>query len=150
MPLHKNREWILLADKAHARIFTRVGVDGPLTTHLELEHPAARQKQGEQGAERPGRGQKSTQSARYSYEDHADFPEQESAIFLKDVAGRLNDAVSHDKLDKIILVALPKTMAHLKSEMTDAARAKVTEEWPKNLTGVAAASLADRLNALKP
>ena len=149
MPFGKNREWILLADKAHARIYARNGVNGRLTQVLEKEHPAARRKQSEEGAAPPGRGFKSAQPGRYAYEDHADFAEQESAEFLQGIAERLNKAVAHDKLDKLILVALPKSMAHIKSAMTDAAKEKIGEEWPKNLIGVAENSLADRLSAFK-
>lgn len=149
MPFGKNREWILLADKAHARIYARDGINGPLTQVLDKAHPAAQGKQHEEGAARPGRGQKSTVDARYAYEDHADFPEQESAEFLRDIAAEVNSAVTHDVLDKLILVALPKTMARLKSDMSEAARAKITAEWPKNLIGVAENSLADRLSAFK-
>ncbi|MFC4273190.1 hypothetical protein GQF03_08370 [Sneathiella chungangensis] len=149
MPHRRNREWIVLADKAHARIYVRDGVNGPLKLHLDEAHPAARQKQSEQGTGRPGRGFKSTQPGRYAYEDHADFSEQESAAFLGEIAGRLNDAVAHDKLDNIILVALPRSMTHIKSAMTAAAKGKIGEEWAKNLIGVAETSLADRLIALK-
>lgn len=149
MPFSKNREWILLADKAHARIYAREGINGRLTQVLDKEHPAARGKQSEEAAAPPGRGQKSTNAARYAYEDHADFPEQESAVFLRGVAAEVNKAVTRDVLDKLILVALPKTMARLKSDMTEEARAKIGEEWPKNLIGVAESSLADRLSAFK-
>ncbi len=149
MPFSKNREWILLADKAHARIYARDGINGRLTQVLDKEHPAARGKQSEEGAAPPGRGQKSMNAARYAYEDHADFPDQESVVFLRDVAAEVNKAVTRDILDKLILVALPKTMARLKSDLTEEARAKIGEEWPKNLIGVAESSLADRLSAFK-
>lgn len=149
MPFGKNREWILLADKAHARIYVRNGINDRLRPVLDKEHMPARRKQSEEGADRPGRGQKSTHSARYAYEDHADFPEQESAEFLREIAEEVNKAVTRDKLDKLILVALPKTMARLKSDLTSEAQAKIEEEWPKNLIGVAESSLADRLIAFK-
>lgn len=149
MPFGKNREWILLADKAHARIYARDGINGRLTQVLDKAHPAAQGKQGEEGAARPGRGQKSTQAARYAYEDHADFPEQESAVFLRSITDKVNDAVTRDILDRLILVALPKTMARLKSGMSEEALAKIAAEWPKNLIGVAEISLADRLTAFK-
>ena len=149
MPGHKNREWILLADKAHVKIFTRNYVDGAMQQHIVLTHPEALKRQRDQGTGRPGRGQGSANSMRYAYEDHADFSEQESEQFLSEVAAELNSAVENDEMDKIILVALPKTMAVLKSELSEAAMAKVTAEYAKNLIGVDENTLSDRLTALK-
>ncbi|MCF8468579.1 MAG: host attachment protein [Sneathiella sp.] len=149
VPDRKNREWILLADKAHAKIFTRNFADDVLQPHIVLTHPAAQQRQSEQGTGRPGRGQGSANTMRYAYEDHADFAEQESVEFLNKVAAKLNSAVKNDEMDKIILVALPKTLAVLNSELSEAAKARITAEYAKNLIGVAEHTLADRLVALK-
>lgn len=149
MPSKKNREWILLADRAHAKIFTHDYVNGRLEEIFVIADPAALERQREMGTDRPGRGHGSSSSAGHAYEDHADFPEQESASFLRGIAGELNQAVKSDKMDKLILVALPKTLAVIKSELNEMTKSKVTAEYPKNLIGVDESTLSERLAKLK-
>ena len=145
----KNREWILLADRAHAKIYTRNYVDGAMQQLHVLEHPAARALQNQQGADRPGRGHGSGSHHRYAYEDHANFPEQESAAFLQGVAEEINDAAGQDEMDKVILVALPKTLAVIKSGLNEQAKSKVSAEYAKNLIGAPELDLKDHLEKLR-
>jgi len=144
----KKREWILLADRAHATIYTRNYIDGAMQQFLILEHPAAREFQHQQGADRPGRGHGSASHHRYAYEDHADFPEQESVVFLRGVAAEINDAASQDEMDNVILVALPKTLAVIKSGLNEQAKSKVSAEYAKNLIGAPGYELKDHLSKL--
>lgn len=148
MHTKKKREWILLADRAHAKIYTRNYVDGAMQQLLMLEHPAARDFQHSQGTDRPGRGHGSGSHRMHAYEDHADFPEQESAAFLHGVAEQVNEAVAQDKMDEVILVALPKTLAVLKSGLNEQAKSKVGAEYAKNLVGSPEGALKDHLTKL--
>lgn len=145
MVLSKKREWILLADQAHARIYTRNYVDSAMQQLLVLEHPAARQHQRQQGTDRPGRGQSTGSHGRHAYEDHARFPEQESAAFLRGVAQQINTAIRQEEMDQIILVALPRTMELIKSELTEQARDKVAAEYAKNLIGMPEDKMINKL-----
>jgi len=145
----KNREWILFADRAHVKIYTRHYVNGAMQEHFVLEHPEARKLQHDQGTDRPGRGHVSGSHSRHAYEDHADFPEQESAAFLKEVSREINHAAENDELDKLILVALPKTMAVIKSEFSNKTIKKVTAEYTKNLTNMPETKLKERLASME-
>lgn len=149
MHTKKNREWILFADRAHAKIYTRHYVNGAMQEHLQLEHPAARQSQHEQGTDRPGRGHVSGSDQRHAYADHADFPEQESQAFLKDVSREINYAAENDQLDKLILIALPKTMAVVKSEFSKQTMKKVSAEYAKNLINTPEGQLQKKLTKLE-
>jgi protein required for attachment to host cells len=143
----KNKEWIVLADRAHAKIFTHDYVNGQLKEILVVADTQAQERQHDMGTDRPGRGHGS--SSRHSYEDHADFPEQESAMFLTGIAEELNDAAKSDMMDKLILVALPKTLAVIKSKLNQQAKSKLTAEYAKNLISVDETTLIDRLAKLK-
>jgi|TARA_R110002012_G_scaffold163729_1_gene326122 protein required for attachment to host cells len=144
------REWIVLADAAHAKIFTRNYVDGAVKQTWDMEHPAARALQHELGADRPGHGHGSASHHRYAYSDHADLPEQESRSFLRSVAGEVNRAVRQKEMDDIVLIALPKTMATLKSGFNNYTLAKVSGEYPRNLLGLPETALVERLKDLAP
>ncbi|MFC4346848.1 host attachment protein [Kordiimonas lipolytica] len=144
-----NHEWVLLADRAHAEIYTRGHLNGAMLRYLELEHPAARKQQGDLAADRPGHGHGSASHHAYAYEDHANFPEQESEAFLDAVAQELNDAVAHKEIDSLILIALPKTMAMLKAGLNKATLAKISGEYAKNLIGVPEQTLPARLKKLQ-
>lgn len=149
MTFHKNREWILFADRAHAKIYTRHYVNGAMQEHLILEHPEARKFQHEQGTDRPGRGQAAGTGQHHAYEDHADFPEQESQAFLKEVGREINEAAENDQLDKLVLIALPKTMAMVKSTFSKSTLKKVTGEYSKNLINIPESDLQERLTKLE-
>ncbi len=149
MRTRKNREWILFADRAHVKIYTRHYVNGAMQEHLALEHPEAREFQHDQGTDRPGRGQVAGSGSRHAYEDHADFPEQESRAFLKEVSREINHAAENEELDKLILVALPKTMAMIKSEFSTKTMKKVTAEYAKNLINMPETKLRERLSKME-
>ncbi|WP_308910496.1 host attachment protein [Pseudokordiimonas caeni] len=142
------REWIVLADAAHAKIYTRHYVDGALQQLWVMEHPEARAHQSEMGTDRPGHGHGSASHHRYAYEDHANFPEQESEHFLRSIASEVNRAAKHDEMDNIILIALPKTMATIKSEFNRHTLAKISGEYAKNLIGLPKEALDERIKAL--
>lgn len=149
MTHHPKQEWILLADQAHAEIYTRGYSDGAMLRHMSLEHPAAHMRQHEMGSDRPGHGHGSASHHAYAYEDHANFPEQESMAFLAAVADELNLAVEHKEIDKLILVALPKTMVALKAGLSKRALSRISGEYAKNLVGVPEETLPARLDKLK-
>ncbi|MCJ9428839.1 host attachment protein [Kordiimonas marina] len=149
MRTEMKREWIVLADRAHAKIYTRHYVDGAMQQILMLEHPEARNFQHEEGTDRPGHSHGSASHHRFAYEDHADFPEQESEIFLHAVADEINEAAQQEEMDKVILVALPKTMAVIKSGLNTHTLSKVSGEYAKNLIGVPEHTLGDRIDKLQ-
>lgn len=149
MQKKKNREWIIVADRAHAEIYTRHYIDGALQQHLALSHPAAQQHQRDQGTDRPGRGHRPVGAQHHSYSDHADFPAAESAAFLKGVSREIELAARNEEMDSLILVALPKTLALIKSEFSAPTKAKVSGEYAKNLLQVAAHELPARLQKLR-
>lgn len=145
----KKREWIVLADRAHAEIYTRHYVNGALRQHLRLEHPAARLHQKDQGTDRPGRGNRPVGKQHHSYSDHADFPAAESAAFLKEISREIDQAARNGELDSIILIALPKTLAMIKSEFSTQTNAKVAGEYAKNLVRVPEHELPQRIEKLR-
>lgn len=145
----KRREWIVIADRAHAQIYTRHYINGAMQQHIALEHPAARQHQHDQGTDRPGRGKRPSGRQHHAYSDHADFPAAESAAFLKEVSREIELAARNDELDSLILVALPKTLALIKSEFSALTNAKVTGEYAKNLVNLPESELPERLVKLR-
>lgn len=149
MPNGKNREWILLADRAHAKIFAHDRANGRMDEVFVSADPIALERQHEMGTDRPGRGRGLSPSGGHAYEDHADFPEQESAAFLRGIADEINQAARNDKMDKLILIALPKTLAVIKSALDESAKTRVTAEYQKNLVGVDPSTLGDRLEKMK-
>lgn len=145
----KSREWILLADRAHVKIYTRHYVNGAMQELLILEHPAARKLQHEQGTDRPGRTHDAGSHHHQAYEDRANFPEQESVAFLKEVGREINLAAENDELDKLILIALPKTLATIKSAFSKRTIKKVAGEYTKNLVNSPEKALRDHLAKLE-
>lgn len=145
MHTKKTRDWILLADRAHAKIYTRHYVNGAMQQYIALEHPAARKFQHDQGSDKPGRGHQSSSGAKHSYEDHADFPEQESQAFLQGIADEINEAAAQDEMDRLILVALPKTMAVIKNALSPQAQKKLGGEYAKNLIHLSDSDFQEQL-----
>lgn len=101
------------------------------------------------GSDRPGRVQESMNSQRHSYEDHASFPTQESQVFLRTVSEEIDRGGAAGEMDRLILIALPKTRQILKSFLGNGTLEKLAAEYSKNLTGVAVHTLNGRIARLQ-
>ncbi|QFT82156.1 Protein required for attachment to host cells [Roseovarius sp. THAF27] len=88
----------------------------------------------EQSANRPGRMQ-DTGVQQMSALDDTDWHELQKERFASDLSDILYAAAHKGEFDRLILVAAPKVLGHLRDDMHKEVTSKVVSEIPKNLAG---------------
>ncbi len=127
------KTWIVVADNSRARIFTAETPSSPLIEMDSIVHPEARMHDRDITSDLPGRGS-GTGGSRHSYESATDAKDYENMGFAKRVTDFLDDARKNDSYRQLIIVAAPKLLGNLRSEMNDQTRKLVTLELDKNLS----------------
>ena len=81
-------------------------------------------------------------------EPRTDPHEHEQRVFHHRIAAYLDGAAKRGDFDRLILVAPPKALGNLRSELTAATREKVSGELNKDLTHVPTHGLAPHLGSV--
>lgn len=133
MAKQKQITWTVVADGAHAHIFeTRAAGEDPTRIH-SASSEAARALTHELGTEPPGRGIVSGLGRPHGMQPHADWHHQEAEKFATDLAHYLNGEVGPKKVDRLVVVAAPKTLAVIRHKLNKNAQEKVVAEFDKDL-----------------
>jgi protein required for attachment to host cells len=140
--------WIVLADGRKALIAQNVGT--PLEPKLAVRNvleaepnPATH----EQGTDRPGRSYDSSGSRRASF-SQTDWQEQAEQEFAKRVAGELENLSRTNALERLVVVAAPRSLAQLRSSLSPALKDRTIGEIDKDLTNHPVAEVEKILAAL--
>jgi len=125
--------WVLVADGKKA-LFLRNYLDTNdydlrVVWHQTLDNPASHA----QGSDRPGRAN-SVPGVRRAALQEADWHQLSEDRFAKEVAAILNRAAQDGAFDEIVIVAPPKVIGDLRTELNSDAAKKVLAEIPKTLT----------------
>lgn len=127
-----SKHWIVVADNSHARIFTLDDPAGGLLMVDTLEHPEAREHSRDINADRPGRAFDSKGAGRHAMGASVDPVEQEIIRFSKEVAAHLRAACQDGRCDRLLLVAGPRLLGHLRQHLDLPPEVRVAE-LEKNL-----------------
>ncbi|QDV18738.1 hypothetical protein Pan153_33990 [Gimesia panareensis] len=149
--------WILVADRAQARIFVpeeagaeplrqyvdfvgRAGylepdVEEPqhLTEESDFIHPESHLSRGDVESDRPGQFE-STGSAQHSGAPKQDFKHETAEHFAKELVDYLEKARQEKKFEQLALVAAPLFLGVLRKELTPSLSQMVTFELDKDYT----------------
>ncbi len=149
--------WILVADRAHARIFVPeeaeakslrqhvefVGRAGylapdveelePLKEQADFIHPESQLSQQDVETDRPGRF-KAKGSALHSGNAEKDFKHQTAEHFARELVDYLEKGRQENQFDRLILVAAPLFLGVLRGMLTAPLRKLVTLERDKDYT----------------
>jgi len=131
---------IVVADGSRARLFSRSAHNQPLVLMDSHDNPAARQKTRELVTDGPGKTQTS---------DPLSSPgEIEEDRFAKRLATQLARSVHDGLFENLVLVASPRFLGSLRSELPRTARERVVLELAKNWTGLGAVQIQHQLDEL--
>lgn len=137
--------WVVVADSSRARIFTVQTPRGPLEELESLVNPEGRMHERDLTADKPGRAFDSVGEGRHATGQMISAKEQEILRFAKDISDRLEAARVEGKCDKLILIAAPKFLGHLRQNLSTPTTALVTQEINKNLAQQDAAEIRQHL-----
>ena len=127
------KNWIVVADSAGARIFTVAAPGGRLEEVEALVHPESRMHAREVTSDLPGRAFDSAGKGRHAMESEVGPKKQEAIAFARQLAKRLHSALAHGEADQFILVAAPDFLGLLRDALEPAVRKRVDMELDLNL-----------------
>ena len=140
-----NDVWVVVASSTRCRIFAQHKHSGPLLQIEELDHPEGRMHGRELASDRPGRSFDSEGQGRHAMGQPVDPHEQERIRFAKTVATRIDEARKQDRFDRLVLVAEPRFLGHLRQGLSPATRQRLTTELQKNLADADPGSIREAL-----
>ena len=137
--------WVVVASSTRCRIFTQHKHSGPLEPVMDLEHPEGRLHGRDLVSDRPGRTFDSAGNGRHAMGQTVDPHEQENIRFAKTVATKIDAARKKERFDRLVLVADPRFLGHLRHTLSSATRQRLTTELQKNLADADPRAIRDAL-----
>jgi protein required for attachment to host cells len=125
--------WVVVANSKRCRIFRQHKHGEPLIPVEELDHPEGRLRGRDLVTDRPGRAFDSAGHGRHAMGQPVDPLEQETIRFAKTVADRIDAGRKRERFDRLVLVADPRFLGHLRHGLSAATRHRLTTELQKNL-----------------
>ncbi len=145
MPTKTKRTWILVADGARALLVSNEGPGRALKTvpgrEIKIENPPTR----ELGSDKPGRSRESVGGARHAIAPRTDWHDQRKEDFAREIARGLDADAADGRFDRLVLVAPPATLGHIRAALKPATRKLVGAEINKDLTHLPVDELAPHL-----
>lgn len=128
-----NNVWVVVASNTRCRIFTQQKHNAPLEQIEELEHPEGRLHGRDLATDRPGRSFDSEGAGRHAMGQPVKPIEQENIRFAKAVADKIDSARKQEKFERLVIVADPGFLGHLRQSLPPPTRQRLTTELQKNL-----------------
>jgi protein required for attachment to host cells len=146
MPLKPKKTWIVIADGMHARILRQDKRGAPLAPAFdqELFEPAVHGFSRNLRRDAPGRAFDT--GGRHAMEPRTDPKTHEKHLFARRVAEVINDAALRKSFDQLVLVAPPKTLGELRTQLRDNAKKLVIGEIDRDLVKTPAPELPEHLS----
>jgi protein required for attachment to host cells len=141
--------WILVADSAHAKLFTTELPETPWSLVKEFDNPDGRKTSHEiDPSSPPGRMQvaKSLGAQRSAMEPHSTPKEAAAGRFAHELAAFVQNGRNTSQFDKVVLVAPPHFLGQLRELMAAHLGAALAKSIDKDLVACNGAELRERLS----
>lgn len=149
MPMKPKKTWIVVADGMHARILRQDKRGAPLSPAFdhEMVEPAVHGFSRDLKSDAPGRTFDAAGSGgRHAMEPRIDPKTHEKQLFARRVAAVINEAASRRTFDQLVLVAPPKTLGELRTQLGDLAKKLIIGEIDRDLVKTPAPELPRHLS----
>lgn len=142
------RNWIVVADRAGARIFANDTGSTELSLVEELPHPEGRLKNRGIDTDKPGRSFDRKGSGRHHMEVRQEPTEHLAESFARELTEHCRKARQEGRFDALFMVAPAHFLGLLRHSLDPATAAVVRGTVDKELTQLDEKSLAERLGSL--
>jgi protein required for attachment to host cells len=122
------RTWVVVADSAVARVFVVPGNGEPMRELETFAHPEARLAVRELTSDLPGRAFDSVGGGRHGMQSKVGPKEQEAISFARFVADRIESGRTGHEYERLVLVAAPAFLGHLRAALDTDTRRLVAGE----------------------
>lgn len=137
--------WVVVANKAEARIYSQKRLRGPLSLVKTLTHEEGRAHLQDLVSDRPGRVHDRTGPARHSMEPDTGFKEEDLLRFTRDLADHLATAHQRKEFDRLVLIAAPAFLGMLRKTISPHVAEIIIDEIPKDMIGQDAERIQEQL-----
>ena len=124
---------ILVADSAHARIFTVESASSPLEEIEVLVHTECRLHDREITSDLPGKI-KDEGHVGHAFEQPTDPKKHQAEIFVRDITKYLEELYDTNKFEQLLIIAEPSVLGLLHHQLPQKIREAVCFELDKNIT----------------
>lgn len=145
MKIKHKKTWVVVADGAQARIFMNEGPGTGLVPALDHDLIGNKLQSHEMGSGRPGVSFSSAGPGRHAMAPHTDPHEHAEHSFIKQVAKAITDGLNAHAFEQLILVAPPKALGDLRTDLDPQAAKLVKSELHKDLTHLTPHQLGEHL-----
>lgn len=139
------RQWIVVANAAHARLFRRVSPSDPLIPLSVLEHPESRLKASELGDDRPGHEANDITPGGNRYEPRTDVRRKEHQRFAHEISQRLDAGLAAGEFDTLVVYASSPFLGELKDQLSEAVQKHLQVTCDRDLTSFGLDEIERRL-----
>ncbi len=127
--------WVLVADGSRARLFRAEGARGGLVEIDTWLHPESRLREQDLVTDAPGQERGRGGTAHGVNEPHS-ARDHELETFAREIAERLQTALSEERFGRLLLCAPPRFLGLLRDALPAAVRQRVRHEIGKDLTSI--------------
>jgi protein required for attachment to host cells len=125
--------WVVVADSSAARVFIAGSPTGALQEVESYAHAEGRAHERDFRTDEPGSTRDSAGFARHAMEPKVRPKEQEQIAFARFLAERIGQARVNGDIERVILVAPPEFLGHLRGELDGEAKRIVGGTFPLNV-----------------
>ena len=141
-----DRTWIVVCDGSRARFFMTRADRDEWVKFEEFDHPASRMKSIGLVSDRPGRQlQSQGRPMKAGMDPRTDPHEVEEMRFAHSIAETLDSAHSQNAFDRLIIVAPPAFLGHLRRAMSDKVLKSIYATLDKDYTHLDPRELHERI-----
>jgi protein required for attachment to host cells len=137
--------WVVVADQSAARIFDAPTATGALEEIESYAHAEGRAHARDLKTDQPGRAFDSVGAGRHGMEPSVLPKEQEAISFARFLNAHLEDARTKNKVERLILVAPPEFLGHLRNTMDKDAKKIVQSDHALNVVRLRPEEIRGRL-----
>ena len=137
--------WILVANGTQAIIARNLGSGHGIESDLEAEFHGQNVPEREIMSDAPGRSFDSGGQGRHAMERPSDPQRINQQAFAREITAHIDKAANRNAFDRLFLVAAPQMLGELRKCLSNASKAKVAGELPKDLTHLPLHKLPDHL-----
>lgn len=125
--------WVLVLNSNECKVFSFSKKNNELKLIKDINHPENKERNQDLVSDRPGR-YSTDANAGGAYSQHTDPKDVKINQFVLEVNRFLDESHSHQQFDKIIVIAPPKMLGHLKQHINKQVEKLISHEIQKELT----------------
>ena len=129
--------WIVVADSSAARVFDAPSPTGGLSEVAAYAHSESRLHERDLRSDQPGTTKDRAGYATHGIEPRTSPKEHEAIVFARMLAETIERARATSQIERLLLVAPPEFLGHLRAAMSASARKIVASEFTLNVVRMA-------------